>query len=801
MVLKLDIGKRTERLARLLWMDDAGIEAALIDIDNPKARVCIVECKELENALVAGKAAEAKDPYGWLRWPSFVFSAARRRERDQNYAAMRELVDALPAQQFDRKWRGQAIKRIAARDPHSPLHRNKSHAYSLWRRWCQRGEIPNAFLSDRDKAGWTKEQRQTHVYTARPGRRHMNESKEQTRKRFIVTKRDADILFQIGVLFYRARQKNGKRRTWKQALQLGCETFYCVGWRVDEHGTRTPIMPPKRLLPSVRQFRHHYLMRSGLTDDLLKRYGKKRFNRKHRPLTGDQRSLATRPLELVQLDTQTAKVYLINPINGELAGRPTITMARCTATRLICGFCLSWEFESSITYLLTFENLMRDKVEYCASLGFEISPEDWPCHHYPAATLSDNGPDASRWVKEMKSGLDINAYNTGGSRPDMKPVIESGFDDLNDKLIFLLPGAVLTESEEPDADPATKRYKEQARLTLRELERLIVNYIIDYNARVLEEYPLTDAQRRSRVLPVPKALWHWAVKNSNGRLRPADPDTARLHCLQRGKARVTRKGIVFKGKTYECQSGLQGGWHEKASLRAWDIEVFYDPRNLECIYIRKSTGAGTEEGDVLEPCTRNRSIGEAIDIALADIVRADHAHSQFLDELQQDEPQRKADYNAAIDKIVKPARARKASPKVEGQSLRNNRHAVRDLDRQQIHPVAPLTPLPDSSNLDTLDDELPDDPGPSGYANVLSLIGAQGGDQSSTHLATFSQSPTRTIPSSATCLRASQRKRSRRGLFSCPPATWAQEPHLMKSGSISLRRHTTFSFLFLGTIN
>ena len=729
MVLKLDIGKRTERLARLLEMDDAGIAAELIDIDNPKARVYIVECKKLEDAIIAGRAAEAKDPYARLRWPAFLSSAARRRERDQNYAAMLELVDAPPEKRFDRKWRGQAIRRIAARDPHSPLYRSKSHAYHLWRRWCQRGQITNAFLSDRDKAGWTKEQREAHEYIARPGCRRLNESKEQTSKRFIVRKSEADILFQIGVLFYRARQKNGKRRTWKEALQLGCEKFYCIGWQVDERGVRRPIMPPKRFLPSVTQFRYHYLQRSRLADDLLKRHGKKRFIRKHRPLTGDQRNLATRPLELVQLDTQTAKIYLINPINSELAGRPTITIARCTATRLICGFCLSWEFESSITYLLTLENLMRDKVEYCASLGYTITSEDWPCHHYPAATLSDNGPDAAKWVKEVKSGLDINAFNTGGARPDMKPVIESGFDDLNEKLIFLLPGAVLTESTEPDADPATKNYKKQARLTLRELEMLIANYAIDYNARVLEKYPLTDAQRRDRVPPIPKALWRWCVANSTGRLRTADPDTARLHCLQRGKGRVTRTGIVFKRKTYESRMGLEQGWHEQASLRAWDIEVFYDPRNLECIYVRKCIGVGAEPGNALEPCTRTRSVGEAVDISLDDLKRAYKSHSQFLDELEQDEPQRKADYNAAVNCIVKPANARKAPPKVEGQSLKNNRYAVRDLERQQVHRVAPTTPPLDSSYVDTPDDEFQDDPGPSEYANVLSLIGAHGGNQ------------------------------------------------------------------------
>jgi hypothetical protein len=725
MILKMDSGKRTERLERLLWMDDAGIEAALIDIYDPKARVYFIECSKLENALIAGSAKEEKDPYARLRWPGFVFSAARRKERDQNYEAMRPLLEAPPEQRFDRQCRGKIIRCIA-RDPQSPLYRSKSHAYELLRRWCQRGQVANALLSDRDKAGWTAAQREKHVYTARPGRRRHNESKQHSCKRFIVTKQDADILYQIGLLFYRARQENGKRRTWKQALQLGCEKFYCIGWRVDEHGIRTPIMPPKRLLPSVRQFKHHYLKRSRLADDLRKRHGKRRFNRKHRPLTGDQRNLATRPLELVQIDTQTAKIYLINPINGELAGRPTITMARCTATRLICGFCLSWEFESSITYLLTLENLMRDKVKYCASLGFDIRPEDWPCHHYPNATLSDNGPDASKWLKEMKSGLGINPYNTGSARPDMKPVIESGFDDLNEELIFLLPGAVLKESEEPDADPATKRYKEKARLTLRELEKLIVVYILNYNKRVLEDYPLTDAQRHSRIEPSPLALWKWGTSNSSGWLRPADPDTVRLHCLQRGKARVTRKGIVFKKKkTYICQLAIEQGWLEKASVREWDIEIFYDPRNLECIYFRRCSTTCDGQENTLELCTRTRSEGEAIDISLADLEREYSSHSHFIDQLQQNEPQRKADYNAALDKIVKPTKTRRIPQRVQGQSLRNNRYAVREHERQQIHRVADEDDRPADELSD--DDDYVNDTQISDYLNVLSLIGDQGG--------------------------------------------------------------------------
>jgi hypothetical protein len=238
------------------------------DLD-PKARVYFSECKELEEALIAGKAAEESDPYADLQRPGFLFSRARCKERDQNYEAMKDLFEATPEERFSRKGRAKIIKDIAGRDRQSPLYRSKVYANVLWRRYCQRGQNINALLSDRDKGGWRKEQRAKRAPATRPGRRKTGETKDQSNQRFIVTEKHAETLYRIGCLYYRKRQKNGKRRTWKEALQLGCEKFFSRGWRKNEQGTRVPDLPPKRLLPSVRQLRHHYLQRSRLGVPIL----------------------------------------------------------------------------------------------------------------------------------------------------------------------------------------------------------------------------------------------------------------------------------------------------------------------------------------------------------------------------------------------------------------------------------------------------------------------------------------------------------------------------------------------------
>jgi Mu transposase, C-terminal len=54
-------------------------------------------------------------------------------------------------------------------------------------------------------------------------------------------------------------------------------------------------------------------------------------------------------------------------------------------------------------------------------------------------------------------------------------------------------------------------------------------------------------------------------------------------------ARVTAKGIKFKGGYYTSATAERSGWFVRARLKGeWSIKVSYDLRNLDKLYIRNS---------------------------------------------------------------------------------------------------------------------------------------------------------------------------------------------------------------------
>lgn len=295
----------------------------------------------------------------------------------------------------------------------------------------------------------------------------------------------------------------------------------------------------------------------------------------------------------------------------------------------------------------------------------------------------------------------------------MKPIIESGFNDLTNKLISHLPGAVLIESTDPDSDPATKKYIEQASLDMGEIERAIVYYILDYNQRVLEDYPLTDAMR-GNVDPIPIQLWKWGIRQGAPRKRPIE--LVRLHCLSKGTARVTPEGIIFEQKSYECERCIAEGWQTRARLQGtWKIDVLFDERNLANIYLRRDMEPRSSTDPYVETCWRTRATGERVDVSLDDLRRERRLHRARLEYLAQDRPQKAAEFNAQVTNIADGAQRKTAIARLGRKQTREGmgerqRAALRE-EWQNIKPLVEPHVGPGAVPLfaDSADDESIDD--------------------------------------------------------------------------------------------
>src|SRR5699024_11904790 len=101
------------------------------------------------------------------------------------------------------------------------------------------------------------------------------------------------------------------------------------------------------------------------------------------------------------------------------------------------------------------------------------------------------------------------------------------------------------------------------------------------------------------LLPCQIMLLVWRIKNRTGMLRTIDINILRLNVLLRGKATISRAGIKCKSLLYGSQRAIEEDWYLKLKNRS--VEVVYDPRHVEKIYIPHDNGMDFETCILLEP--------------------------------------------------------------------------------------------------------------------------------------------------------------------------------------------------------
>jgi hypothetical protein len=290
----------------------------------------------------------------------------------------------------------------------------------------------------------------------------------------------------------------------------------------------------------------------------------------------------------------------------------------------------------------------------------------------------------------LRKALGIQIFNAGSGRGDMKPVIESGFDDIYDKVIKTLPGALPPHAISDD-DPRAKQAWKRAALDIQELTRILIYYEIAYNRfRYLEDYPLTD-DMKGVVRPIPIDLWNYGVQYRSGALRPMSLDTIRLNCLDQDEATVTGAGIEFKGLYFSCERCEREQWQAKArNLHTWRLRILFDRRNLNGIYLirdEKDLRAGDSR---LEPCWRIRARGERTDLHLEEILFEQHRRGSERNEYRQQVPQQNAWLHGHVQAIVEEATERTRDALGRGKQvkgdLRKKRQDARDEERRDVFP-------------------------------------------------------------------------------------------------------------------
>lgn len=153
------------------------------------------------------------------------------------------------------------------------------------------------------------------------------------------------------------------------------------------------------------------------------------------------------------------------------------------------------------------------------------------------------------------------------------------------------------------------------------------------------------------VVPTPINLWNWGIENRKGRLRTVDRNILRLNVLPRGRATISRAGIKFKNLLYGSRKAIEEQWFLKLKNRS--LNIVYDPRNVEKIYIPHDDGMDYEECILLEPSQQYR------DDFLEEIVFQQQLRSELEEIQRSNQIQLIINTDTMMDEIIKKAEKKK----------------------------------------------------------------------------------------------------------------------------------------------
>lgn len=375
--------------------------------------------------------------------------------------------------------------------------------------------------------------------------------------------------------FYHSNSQN----TLKVAYNLMLNEYFTYK-KVNNEGEIEILLNEE--IPTLAQFRYWFNKNRNIKKEVSSRFGNRIYQQKYRPILSTVRDNIVGSGQLYQVDATVGDVYLISEFDNKIIGRPTVIFVVDTFSYAIVGVNVTLDSPSWTTASNALINSMSDKVEFCKEFGIDIIDEMWPMKHIPNEILADRG---SEWLSKGSDNLvniGVNISNTSSYRPELKSQIEQSFRLLNLKTKSLIPASINPDFQQRGA----KNYILDASLNIKDYTKIVIKFILNHNAKVLNSYNKDIDIIKDKVAPVPNELWRWGIENITGSLRTINKEELELALLMRDEATVTEKGIRFKGIYYYTLKSIEERWFEIARVKGkYKVEVAYNSNNLSGIYV------------------------------------------------------------------------------------------------------------------------------------------------------------------------------------------------------------------------
>ncbi|GIK96337.1 MAG: hypothetical protein BroJett029_05460 [Alphaproteobacteria bacterium] len=271
-------------------------------------------------------------------------------------------------------------------------------------------------------------------------------------------------------------------------------------------------------------------------------------------------------LEVVEIDHTTLDIYVVDPKNRLLLGRPTITAAIDVHTRMIVGFYIGFEPAGTYAVMQCLRNMILPKT-YVRQEWPDLTLAWNPCG-VPCNVLVDNAIEfRSESFRHVAQVLGITIEQAPVGHPEFKGTIERFFRTLKDGALTRLPGKPIKPTDKAkNASP-----EHTACVSLDQLRKMLHYWLI-------AEYCHTT---HTGIMDVPQRRWE-----AEDRTRPiALPKSLQDLEALLGKletATLTREGIRFCYLRYKSDVLAAILRAEGGSV---EVSFKYDPGNLRQIHL------------------------------------------------------------------------------------------------------------------------------------------------------------------------------------------------------------------------
>jgi putative transposase len=399
--------------------------------------------------------------------------------------------------------------------------------------------------------------------------------------------------------------------------------------------------------PTVRQFRHYLNSHYSVETRLRNRKGEANFNLESRAVLGTVMDDCVGVAHYYECDATIGDVLLVAESDPTLiVGKPTVYFIVDRRSRLIVGFYAGLENANWVCAMQATFTISQNKQELCEQYGVKYEPADWPAHEiFPKQMLFDRGEGYSNSSNRLAENLAVTVANPPALRPDWKPIVESRFKFMRQRLQGEVYGFVVPE------DALKRRNKtgvaeREACLSLREFNAILLNLIIAHNHTPLKKYSWGPGELASGMIPTPINIWNYDIANRSGFACRYAEDFVRMSLLPQGDGTITRTGVVFNGCFFGCKDSTANGLFVQAGNGAIDATVSFDSRLIDEIYLHHPN----KKGEIFK-CKLTSASERFRGLSLPEVMILQKLEKSLEPGFQQVRDQVKVNFKESVDEI------------------------------------------------------------------------------------------------------------------------------------------------------